>query len=184
MSTTPRKISCTGCDFEGYLRYRPLKLVYHFDDGTEVRSHRAFGWCFTCDCVQDLEGKLTALSELESELTGIQATQGRAGHRFKNWLSGLTGQRDDELAERAQELAEQIKLGKRRGDRCRCLRCGSAETQVCDFDDMGVWQGFVHHCGGQLALEPTDPDAPRLSFRPETIHLDEDGRRLTGDDDD
>lgn len=43
MSMSNGRITCTGRDFNGYLQYRPITLIYQFDDGAEVESHRAIG---------------------------------------------------------------------------------------------------------------------------------------------
>ncbi len=55
MSMTGGYVSCTGCSFKGVLQYRPVSLVYHFNDGTKVKSDREIGWCRQCKAIRDIE---------------------------------------------------------------------------------------------------------------------------------
>lgn len=92
-------------------------------------------------------------------------------------LGKLTGG-TDEVKKEIAAIQIQLRLAQSKGSRARCLECGSEHTLPLDFDDRGICVGFVHDCGGRLFLEPSDPDAPRFAFRPETIDLDQDGFRI------
>jgi hypothetical protein len=172
MSMAAGRIGCTGCDFDGFLQYRPITVVYCFDDGTEVKAHREFAWCKACDGIRDVEASSPAVEPLETELAESRALTERSNHRIKQWFTGLLGHKDPELEDKIAALEGQIRLTRRKGNRSRCLRCGSEDTHAL-FD-------FVHACGGHLRSAPTDPDPDaggiRFSYGTETICLDEDGR--------
>lgn len=174
MSMAAGRIGCTGCDFNGFLQHRPVTVVYCFADGTEVNSHREFAWCKACDGIRDVEACSMAVEPLEAELTEVRALTERGSHRIKQWFTGLLGHKDQELEDKMAALEGQIRLTRRKGNRSRCLRCGSEDTQAL-FD-------FAHACGGHLRPAPSDPDPAsggiRFSYRTETIYLDEDGRLI------
>ncbi len=181
MSMRSDHLSCTGCDYEGFLVHRPINLVYHFADGTKVKSSRDIGWCIGCDNIRDLEGGPPAAAPMQAELNALMATSAAAGYRLKRSFSRLLGAADDDLQAKAAELRRQIRLSSAIGNRRRCLTCGSVDTRHFEFNEQGVWTSFVHACGGHLRLVPDEPDAPelpRFNYRPDTLHLDEDGSRI------
>ena len=170
MSMAAGRIACTGCDFEGFLQYRPVTVVYCFDDGTEVEASREFAWCMDCDGIRDVEARSSAVAPLQVQLAALRTVTAGRGYRLKRWFSDLTKEKPHEVEADIARVEGHIKLALRKGERCRCLRCGSLATHSL--------AGFVHRCGGTLRPEPSDPDAPRFSYRPETICVDEDGRLL------
>ena len=94
-------------------------------------------------------------------------------------FGSLLGGRANELKEEITGLENQLRLLKSRRSKPRCLMCGGEDTKSLSFDERGLSSEFVHECGGHLKLEPTDPDGIRFSYRPETIFLDHEGRRIT-----
>lgn len=178
MSVASGYVACTGCDFKGVLQYRPIRVIYHFNDGTVVKSDREIGWCRQCEAIRDIESKIDPVPLL-ARLKELQATAASASYRISRAFGKLTGGTDDVTKEIAV-IQGQLQLARSQGQRSRCLECGSEHTLPLAFDQRGVWRGFVHDCGGSLFLEPSDPDAPVFAFRPETIDLDQDGFRITG----
>ncbi len=181
MSMRSDHLGCTGCDYEGFLVYRSVTLVYHFADGTKVKWSRDIGWCMACNNVRNLEGSPPAVVPMQTELDALIATSASAGYRLKRSFSRLLGAGEDDLRARAAELRGQIRLAEALGNRRRCLTCGSHDTRHFEFNEHGVWTSFAHSCGGHLRLAPDDPDAPespRFNYRPDTLHLDEDGNRI------
>ncbi len=178
MSMSSGHVSCTGCDFKGVLQFRPISLVYHFNDGTSVKSHREIGWCKQCNCISDIESK-TDLAPLAARLAELQSKDASLSHLIGRAFGKLRGG-TDEVKKELADIQGQLRLARSQGNRARCLECGSEHTLPISFNDQGVWVGFVHECGGRLFLEPSDPDAPRFAFRPETIDLDQDGFRISG----
>ena len=178
MSMPDGRLSCTACDYRGFMVFRRITLAYHFADGTTVNGHREMRWCSDCRNPRDAEGAQPAIEPLQTELDALNATSASTGYRIKRWVSRLIGQGADALQIRAEELRGQIRLAQTRGNECRCLTCGSARTLPFKFDDDGVCSGFQHACGGRLRLEPVDMDAPRFNYGRETIHLDEAGKRI------
>ena len=177
MSMAAGRIGCTGCDFDGFLQYRPITVVYRFDDGTEVQASREFAWCKDCDGIRDVEASSPAVEPLEAQLADLRALAARRSSPIKRWFTGLLGHKAPELADKMASLEGQIRLTRRKGNRSRCLRCESEDTHAL-FD-------FTHACGGHLRPAPTDPDPTsdfdpdaggiRFSYGTETIYLDEDG---------
>ena len=178
MSMPDGRLSCTACDYRGFMVFRRITLSYHFADGTTVNGHREMCWCNDCRNPRDAEGAQPAIEPLQTELDALNATSASTGYRIKRWVSRLIGQGADALQIRAEELRGQIRLAQTRGNECRCLTCGSSNTQPLKFDDNGVCSAFQHECGGHLRLEPVDMDAPRFNYGRETIHLDEAGQRI------
>ena len=178
MSVASGYVACTGCDFKGVLQYRPIRVIYHFNDGTKVKSDREIGWCRQCKAISDIESR-TDPAPLQARLVELQAKAASLSHLIGRAFGKLTGGNDDVTKEIAV-IQGQLRLARSQGNRARCLECGSEQTLPLAFDQRGVWRGFVHDCGGSLFLEPSDPDAPRFAFSPETIDLDQDGFRISG----
>jgi hypothetical protein len=97
MSMRSDHLSCTGCDYEGFLVHRPINLVYHFADGTKVKSSRDIG--YRCDNIRDLEGGPPAAAPMQAELNALMATSAAAGYRLKRSFSRLLGAADDDQGE-------------------------------------------------------------------------------------
>ena len=181
MSMPDGRLSCTACDYRGFMVFRRITLAYHFADGTTVNGHREMRWCIDCHSPRDVEGSQPAIEPLKTELDALNATFATPGYLIKRWCYRLLGQGADTQQMRADELRGHIRLAETRGDECCCLTCGSARTLPFKLDDNGVCRGFQHECGGRLRLEPVDMDAPRFNYGRETIHLDEAGQRIQWD---
>lgn len=176
MSMKNGRVACTGCRFEGYLQYRPITLIYQFDDGTEVESTRIEGWCEGCENIRDIEGKIDQKS-LSSRLAALQVKTGSMSLLIENAFGRMMGGATDHAKKEVEKIQGQLRLAQTQGVRSRCLTCGSENTRPIAFNSQGVWTGFVHDCGGQFKLDPPDPDAPRFSYKPETIYLGQNGLR-------
>lgn len=170
MSMRAGLIGCTGCDFQGFLQYRPVSVVYCFDDGTEVKTYRELGWCKDCNGIREVEARPPAEAPLQAQLVDLRAVTATRGYRFKRLFSNLTGGSPHEVESNIARIEGGIKLALRQGQRCRCLNCGGLDTHAV--------VGYAHECGGTLKSMPSDPEAPRFSYRAETIYLDEEGRVL------
>lgn len=177
MSMPDGRISCTACDYRGFMVFRRITLAYHFADGTTVDYLAIFDGAAIAATPVIRRAVNQHLSPCRPNWT-LKASSATRALGVKRWFSRLFGLGADDLQKRADELRGQIRLAKARGDECRCLTCGSANTQLLNFDDDGVCNGFQHHCGGHLRLEPVDMDAPRFNYGRETIHLDETGQRI------
>lgn len=177
MSMAGGRVTCTGCDFRDVLQYRPMRLVYRLHDGTDVEGARIFGWCVHCNNIRDIELSMDGQKireELEDLRKQAQSPALLISKVFGNLLSG----RANELKKEITGLENQLRLAEPRRSRPRCLICGGEDTKSLSFDDHGLSLEFVHECGGRLRREPSDPDAPRFSYRLETVVLDQEGRRI------
>lgn len=170
------QVSCTGCDFRGYLQYRPITLIYRFNDGAEVQSHGSMGWCDDCNNIRDIESTVDQKSLL-IRLAALQAEVGSWSFLIGNAFGKLMGG-TDQAKQEIVEIQGQLRLAQNQGNRTRCLTCGGEHTHPIAFNRQGVWQDFKHGCGEHLKLDPFDPEAPRFSYRSETIYLDQDGLRI------
>lgn len=168
-------VTCTGCGFKGFLQHRPIILVYKFNDGTEVESHRARGWCVQCKNIRDIEAKIDQVP-LHAKLAELQSKAGSMSFLIGRAFGKMMGGSNDVKKEIA-DIQNQLRLAQYQGERSRCLTCGSEHTQAIAFNSQGVWTDFVHDCGGHFKLELPDPDVPRFFFKRETIYLDQDGLR-------
>ena len=176
MSMKNGRVICNGCSFESYLQYRQITLIYQFNDGTEVESFRAKGWCAHCENISDIEGKIDQ-APLRSRLAELQIKAGSMSFLIGKAFGKMMGGASDSVKKEVENIQGQLLLAQTQSDRSRCLTCGSENTRPIAFNSQGAWTGFVHDCGGQFKLEPSDPDAPRFSYKPETIYLDQDGLR-------
>lgn len=178
MSMASNSVSCTNCDFKGVKQYRPVSLVYRLADGTEVKTGRIFGWCAQCRKIKDIEPSFDA-SQIRSRLEELRK-RGRSpsqfiGHALDKMLGGRG---DKDKMEEMANLEGQLRIAELRKSMPRCLTCGSESTQYVSFNEKSLSNNFVHECGGRLKLEPADLNAPRFSFKSETIQLDIEGRRF------
>lgn len=154
MSMPDGRLSCTACDYRGFMVFRRITLAYHFADGTTVDAPRDIRWCSDCGNPRDTESSQPALEPLQAELDALKASSATPRYRVKRWFSRLFGLGADDLQKRADELRGQIRLAKARGDECRCLTCAGVHTFPLTFDENGVCTGFQHDCGGHLKLAP------------------------------
>jgi hypothetical protein len=176
MSVLSGKIRCHGCDYEGIIQHRPITLQYALPDGTSVLSYRETGWCNTCDGIRDIEAKLDK-NELQSQLQALIPQSGFGG-MFKSAVDLALGRSGDMWSEERERLQGLLRVAHTRSSPQRCLNCGSTSVVHLAFDDAGNCLNFKHHCGGHLYRLPSDPNAPRFSYKAEIIPLDVDGNRL------
>ncbi len=94
------RLSCTACDYRGFMVFRRIALAYHFADGTTVNGHREMRWCSECRNPRDVEGAQPAIGPLQVELDALNATFATPGYRIKRRLSRLLGQGAGTLAGR------------------------------------------------------------------------------------
>lgn len=176
MSVPSGKIRCHGCDYEGIIQHRPITLQYALPDGISVQGYRESGWCNICDGIRDVEAKLDK-TDLQSQLQALAPQRGLGG-MFKSAVDRALGGGSDTRSEDRERLQGLLQVAQIRRSPQRCLNCGSTSVLRLAFDDAGNCQNFQHHCGGHLYRLPTDPNAPRFSYKPEVIPLDADGNRL------
>jgi hypothetical protein len=72
---------------------------------------------------------------------------------------------------------ETLQFADYKGQRARCLHCGSDKTRVLDFDANGICMSMKHQCGGLLKVEENNDEETRLMLRPKMIYLDREGKR-------
>jgi hypothetical protein len=176
MSQPIGKIRCHGCSFEGAIARRQITLRYSLPDGTIVYGYRATGWCSTCECIRDVESPLD-VPELRIELAATQPQRGVASFFVRAVDRALGGTEPEDQGER-RRLEALIHLAEQRRSPPRCLTCGQTAITLLVFEDTGTCSQFTHSCGGHLYQLPTDPKAPRFSYKPEEIPLDSEGNRL------
>lgn len=105
------RLSCTACDYRGFMVFRRITLAYHFADGTTVDAPRDIRWCSDCGNPRDTESSQPALEALQAELDALKASSAIPGYRVKRWFARLFGLGADDLQKRADELRGQIRLG-------------------------------------------------------------------------
>ncbi len=171
-------ITCEKCSSRWFRQTRSVTLVYQLPDGAEVKSWRVSGWCGHCKDICDIEATFDA-GKMRADLEALQSKTRSKSFIISNAFSRLFGSQSTELYEQITVLKRKLWVAETHICGPRCLVCGSTDTQPLDFDVDGLSIGFIHDCGGRLKLEPTDPDAPRFSYHPETIYLDVEGRRTT-----
>ena len=177
MSVAPSQITCTGCDFQGSLRYRPMLLVYRLPDGSELEAGRTFGWCECCNDIRDIEALMDS-QQIRAELEAARK-QARSPSRFiLSVVDRVLGGGTDELKKEIENLEKRLRLAELRHSGPRCLTCGNDDTKPLSFDDNRLSLNLTHECGGRFRREEDDPDAVRFSYRLETIFLDEEGRQI------
>ena len=55
MSMPDGRLSCTACDYRGFMVFRRITLAYHFADGAKVDAPRDIRWCSDCGNPRDTE---------------------------------------------------------------------------------------------------------------------------------
>lgn len=174
MSVPTGQLRCHGCNFEGVLQRRPVTLRYVLADGSTVDCHREFGWCKRCNGVRDVEPVLN-VQQLQSELQALNSRRPRG--LFGAIDRALGGSSNEDAAE-LQQLNGLLRIANARRSSQRCLACGNESVLPLVFDDSGNCVSLRHSCGGTLYQPPPNPNAPRFSYKPEVIPLDNEGNRL------
>jgi hypothetical protein len=176
MSAPVVELRCHGCAFEGFLRHRLLALRYALPDGAFVDGNPEFGWCEQCGGVADIEEPLDIESIENKKRTLLQSQRPR---NILAAIGRIFGNSAGDESWRVQRLNALFRVAKLRASPPRCLACGGTNVAPLSFDSDGNCISLVHDCGGTLYRLPTDPDAPRYSYKPEFITLDVEGNRLT-----
>lgn len=176
MSMPSQHVGCKGCDYEGYMQYRPITLLYHLENGDTVESCRDFGWCNRCNGIREIEALLDP-GELQRQIDSLKP----AKKSFRNFMVGIVdralgGSHYDR--EELRRLTKLLHIAQVRQFPPRCLACGEPVTGMLTFDHEGTCSNFVHACGGKLYLMPLDTDAPRFFHRPIVIDLSMEGELL------
>ena len=139
-------------------------------------GYLGIGWCRKCNALRDTEQPLNAQA-LRTQITKI-APKPTLGGFFKGAVDrALGGSKEDTQAE-LRQLLSLLRLAEQRRSGSRCLTCGATAIIPLVFEEDGSCSSFAHECGSQLYRLPTDPNAPRFSYRPEIIPLDSEGNRL------
>lgn len=178
MSVPSGYVRCHGCEFEGVMQHRSITLKYQISANEYIDSHRVFGWCSHCNGIRDIEAPLS-VNALQREILELSPPPKTIGSiLFKMLDRALGGGTDDNQAE-LNRLSSLLNLAQKRRSSPRCLTCGDASAVPLEFDEEGTTSNFVHTCGGRLYQVPSNPDAPRFSYKPEIIYLDSEGHRLS-----
>lgn len=170
MSIDSGMISCSGCDFEFSLHYRPVSCHYHLQNGEVVQLYSQIGWCYTCDGVRNLE-MLPSMHDVHAQITSLLDEKSRM--RPGVWdriITGPKSQRRVEIDDEVRSLQAQVSAFEHRVSGPRCLDCGSTEISA------GL-ANHEHSCGGRFSVN-SHPDGIRFSFREKVIHLNAEGLLL------
>ena len=163
-------VRCSGCDFSGIIQRRPINLEYVLPSGSLVAGYRVNAWCTSCENITDAEVVFDAI-QIQAEIDSLRRQQGGLFRRF------LDPEKTKALDSQLQRLSEKLQLSKIRQSRPRCLRCQEITISPVNFDENGI-SSVVHECGRKLYKVSDDPNAPRFMYKPVTIRLDPEGRRL------
>lgn len=173
MSIDSGMISCSGCDFEYPLNYRPVRCHYHLPNGEVFEHYRQIGWCYSCDGVRDLEA-LPNVQFVHAQIASLLDSKMRI--RPGLWDRIITGPKSQRLNEIDAEISAcraQVGAFEHRVSGPRCLDCGSTEIS----SDLANHQ---HGCGGKFSIE-SHPLGIRFSYRKTVVHLDCEGVLLDRD---
>ena len=188
MSVATQRIRCTGCDFEAFETFRPIRLVYRLNDGREVETGKVRGWCYRCDNFAYIE-RLDP-QRLRQELSETE----RAHEKAITSLAELSsiflakyrkrserGRIEVEVARTGSEidtLRELFQIAVDRRSRPRCLRCWSEDTAPVTFDwGDNTAHDFKHKCGGRLIMSEFE-GALRFSYIVQRLVLNAEGELL------
>lgn len=173
MSIPHSYVHCRGCDFKGVMQPRSITLQYVLPDGSVVESHRVLVWCTSCENITNAEIRFDAV-RIQAE---IDSLTGQKGGFFRRLLDG--GKEEIGNRKRLHLLQNDLWLAEIRQSEPRCLSCEETTLVPLNFDTSGS-SSIVHSCGHKLFKVSEDFDAPRFSFsyKPVTIRLDPEGRRL------
>lgn len=170
MENTP--VHCSNCDYVDVLVHRPVTLIYQLPNGQEFRTGRRLCWCNTCGGIRNVEPDFLEYFDVDqriAELKNSTSTIKSKTHGLINKLLGGPDQSSDEAELQQLDLGRKIARARESGP--RCLDCG--ESDVEDLAD------YTHTCGGRLIPTPNEDDGARISYVPETIYLDYEGRKLS-----
>ena len=174
MSVPSRKIVCTGCSFEGWMKYRPMLLVYELDNEITFEVGRNYGWCHSCDSVRDIEPYFD-ISELSQNIRNLENELVLIRKSFFGFLN--KSDKQNEIKADILLLKQKLNLSTNRSSSQRCIACGSEHVESLSFVDDQISNQFTHKCGGNLLLTAEDDNAPRFFFKLEKVHLDKEGVR-------
>ncbi|WP_153304344.1 hypothetical protein [Desulfosudis oleivorans] len=188
MSIDSARIVCTGCDYETYEVYRPIRIRYQTTNGRAIETGCAKGWCYDCASYSDIERMNQG--ELHDELVSKERERLEARHHQDElncgFLSNFRHRSEKRqlqyqlecLNEEIAELGGLLEIAKSRKPKARCLKCWSDRTALLTFDsESNIAYDFKHECGGNLQIIH-DHSGPRINFRVSTYILNEEGEFL------
>lgn len=166
-------LRCSLCDYVGRLIHRPITLIYELPGGEKFKTGRKFCWCNTCGGIRDSEPNFSPYLKNDRYIADLKKATEKLRARAYNVIDRLLGgssvsNDDSEL----HDLMLGRKIARARSSGPRCLYCGETDIQALNK--------YIHTCGGHLVQEAPSDDAPRFNYAPETIHLDFEGRKLSG----
>lgn len=194
MSLDTTRIHCTGCDFEHFETYKPIRLKCRTELGV-VSYYPTSGWCYQCNRITDVEA-LPSLEEIQRHYARFY----RVPSPETGWIKRLIQRFDKKYQQKCRELEAELAWRKARSAPPHCLKCGSADiaplkftdpnqqTADSDVDDWDIltaleYEGtprdrrtvakdFLHTCGGQLVHDPDDKPGSRYFWSEQVIWLD------------
>ena len=178
MSIPSRQIICTNCNYESWMKYVPIIIVYELDNGEKFESGRSYGWCYSCDQFTDVE-KLFDSIQINHQ---IEALNKKINVQPSFWSFKKRNSDNEELNEELDELSVQLAYAKNRKSLPRCLVCANTDIEYINFVDGEISGEFKHSCGGNLILLPEAQDSVRFFFKTQTIHLNSDGLRVINEE--
>lgn len=166
-------LRCSSCDYVSSLVHRPVTLIYDLPGGGKFKTGREFCWCNTCGGIRDSEPNFSPYLNMDRHIATLKKSTEKLGSRANNFIDRLLGGSsvsNDEWELHFLMLGR--KIARARTFAPRCLDCG--ESNIQDLDQ------YIHTCGGHLIREVLSDDASRFNYAPQTIHLDYEGRKLSG----
>lgn len=174
MSIPSRQIICNNCNYESWMRYVPIIIVYELDNGEKFESGRGYGWCYSCNQFTDVE-KIFDPIQINYQ---IEALSKKINVQPSFWSFKKRNSDNKELNEEINELSVQLAYAKNRKSLPRCLICANTDIEHINFVDGEISGEFKHSCGGNLILLPESQDSIRFFFKAQTIHLNSEGLRI------
>lgn len=175
MSIPSRQIICTNCNYESWMRYVPIIIVYELDNGEKFESGRGYGWCYSCNQFTDVE-KIFDPIQINYQ---IEALSKKINVQPSFWSFKKRNSDNKQLNEELNELSIQLAYAKNRKSLPRCLICANEDIERINFVDGEISGEFKHSCGGNLILLPEDQDSVRFFYKAQTIHLNSEGLRVS-----
>lgn len=193
MSFDTTRIHCTGCDFQYFETYKPIRLKCRTDLGV-VTYFRTIGWCYQCNRITDVE----VLPTLEEILHYYEHFYGIPSPET-GWIKKTMSRFDKRYQERCRELKAKLAWRKARSAPPRCLVCDTTDIKPLNFtnpnhpdttnamddwnleldesprDRRTVAKDFLHTCGGQLVHDPDDKPGSRFFWGEQVVWLNSDG---------
>jgi hypothetical protein len=146
-----RHIECNECNFIGIYnpnQYRFKRIVYDLGDGAVAPVKDRISWCYDCANFAWIEKPVS-----QEDITAMLADYAQTGKTDEHVFHD-----DLEFAGEVLKSETQWRLFaiERKGSRCRCITCGSTNTETeaaFDYFSSGKIDAFRHPgCGGKLRV--------------------------------